>query len=129
MITYYLDNVADPLHPRLVRRVNNGSNPGDEITFDNTLGTAVAVDAFNLQFTYDINNGAGNPGGVQMIAADLGAGGACAPIACGPTQIRKVNLTLTTRAPNQVSGSATFLNNTLESQVSLRAMAFIDRYR
>lgn len=129
MITYYLDNVADPLHPRLVRRVNNGSNPGDEITFDNTRGTAVAVDAFNLQFTYDINNGAGNPGGVEMTVADQGAGGACAPNACGPTQIRKVNLRLMTRAPNRVSGSTTYLNNSLESQVSLRAMAFVDRYR
>jgi prepilin-type N-terminal cleavage/methylation domain-containing protein len=129
MISYYLDNVADPLHPRLVRRVNNGSIPGDEITFNNTRGTAVAVDAFNLQFTYDINNGAGNPGNVEMTAADQAPGGACGATACGRTQIRKANLTLTTRAPNRVSGSATFLNNTLESQVSLRAMAFVDRYR
>lgn len=125
MITYYLDNVTDPMHPQLVRRINNG----DWDTFDNTKGTAVAVDAFNLQFTYDINNGAGNPGGVEMTAADLGTGGACNPNACGPTQIRKINLRLTSRAPNQVSGSNTFLSNTLESQVSLRAMAFIDRYR
>ncbi len=125
MLTYYLDNIADPMHPRLVRRVNNGH----PTVFNNASGTAVAVDAFNLQFTYDINNGAGNPGGVEMNAADLGAGGACAPNACGPTQIRKVNLSLTSRAPNQVSGSLTFLNNTLESQVSLRAMAFVDRYR
>ncbi len=89
----------------------------------------MAVDAFNLQLTYDINNGSGNPGGVEMTAADQAPGGACGATACGPTQIRKVNLRLTTRAPNRVSGAAAFLNNTLESQVSLRAMAFVDRYR
>jgi hypothetical protein len=129
MITYYLDNVADPQHPRLVRRINNGTRPGDEITFDNTAGTAVAIDTFDLQFTYDISNGAGNPGGVEMNATDRGTGGACNPTACAETQIRKVNLRLSARAPNLVSGSTTFLRNTLESQVSLRAMAFVDRYR
>ena len=64
MITYYLDAVTDPEHPRLVRRVNNG----DPMTFDNTLGTAVAIDAVDLQFAYDISNGTGNPGDVEMTA-------------------------------------------------------------
>ena len=125
MITYYLDNTASPGHPRLVRRINNG----DEWTFNNDLGIAVAVDAFNLQLTFDINNGAGNPSGVEMNATDLGTGGACSPLECAPEQIRKVTLRLTSRSPNVVSGSTTFLSNTLESQVSLRAMAFVDRYR
>ena len=89
----------------------------------------MAVDVINLQLTYDINNGVGNPGGVEMTAADLGTGGACSPIACGRTQIRKVNMRMTSRAPNVVSGTTTFLRNTLDSQVSLRAMAFVDRYR
>lgn len=125
LITYYLDAVTEPEHPRLVRRVNNG-DPG---VFDNTLGTAVAVDAVDLQFAYDISNGTGNPGNVEMTVADLGTGGACNPNACAPTQIRKVNVLLTSRSPNQVSGLTTFLTNTLESQVSLRSMAFVDRYR
>ncbi len=125
LITYYLDNVSDALHPRLVRRINNG----DPLSFNNTLGTAVASDAVDLQFTYDISNGTSNPGGVEMNAADLGAGGACSPVACAQTQIRKVNVKLTSRAPNQLSNSTAFLTNTLESQVNLRAMAFVDRYR
>ena len=62
MITYYLDALTEPEHPRLVRRVNNG----DWEDFDNNLGTAVAVDAVDLQFTYDISNGTGNPGSVEM---------------------------------------------------------------
>ena len=38
---------------------------------------------------------------------------------------------MTTDRPlaEQVSRAATFLSNTLESQVSLRGMAFVDRYR
>ena len=55
------------MHPRLVRRVNNGH----PTTFDNDLGTAVALDAVDLQFAYDISNGTGNPGDVEMVAADL----------------------------------------------------------
>jgi hypothetical protein len=125
MLTYYLDNVTDPLRPRLVRRVNNG----DPLTFNNNLGTAVAMDTWDLQFTYDISNGTNNPGGVEMNAADMGAGGACAPDPCSETQIRKINLTLTSRSPNQISGQTRFMSNTLQSQVSLRAMAFVDRYR
>lgn len=125
MITYYLDNITDPEHPRLVRRVN----AGDPLLFLNTLGTAVAVDAVDLQFAYDISNGVTNPGGVEMNDDDLATTGACNPNACAPTQIRKVNVLLTSRSPNQVSGTANFLTNTLESQVALRSMAFVDRYR
>jgi prepilin-type N-terminal cleavage/methylation domain-containing protein len=126
MITYYLDATTQPGHPRLVRRVNNG----DWQTMDNTSGTAVAIDTYDLQFTYDINNGLGNPSAVEMSAADLAGSGACSPNPCGETQIRKINLRLTARASNQqASGVNRFLQNVVESQVSLRAMAFIDRYQ
>lgn len=122
MITYYIDSTTDPEHPRLVRRVNNG-DPG---TFDNNLGTAVAIDAVNLQFSYDISNGTTNPGGVEMNADDLSTIGACSPAACAETQIRKVNILLQSRAPDRKNS---YFENVLESQVSLRAMAFVDRYR
>lgn len=125
MITYYLDATTDAAHPRLVRRVNNGH----ATTFDNTLGTAVAIDVLNLQFAYDISNGTGNPGNVEMVAADMTTSGACTPNACGQTQIRKVNVVLMSRSPQQIAARTSFLSNTLESQVSLRAMAFVDRYR
>ncbi len=124
MITYYLDVSVDPLHPRLVRRINNG----DPLTYDNALGTSVGNDLVDLQFTYDISNGTGNPGGVQMVALDLTAGGACAPNPCGTTQIRKVNIQLTSRSQNPTAESG-YLLRALESQVSLRSMAFVDRYR
>jgi prepilin-type N-terminal cleavage/methylation domain-containing protein len=125
MITYYLDATLDPERPRLVRRVNNG----DPMTFDNTLGTAVAFDVPDLQFTYDINNGSTNPGGVEMVQADLDGTGACSPDPCGPTLVRKVNIEATARSMNRVLSGNTFFKNTLKSQVSLRGMSFVDRYR
>jgi Tfp pilus assembly protein PilW len=125
MISYYLDATHDPNHPRLARRINNGH----PTSFNNTLGTAVAIDAENLQFSYDISNGTTNPGGVEMNADDLTVAGACSPAACGPTQIRKVNVALTGRSRDSMNQAARVLRNTLQSQVSLRGMAFVDRYR
>jgi hypothetical protein len=125
MITYYLDAELDPERPRLVRRVNNG----DPYTFDNTLGTAVAFDVPDLQFTYDINNGSTNPGAVEMLPADLDGSGACSPDPCGPTLVRKVNVQAMARSMNRVLPGNAFFKNTLTSQVSLRGMAFVDRYR
>jgi hypothetical protein len=99
------------------------------MVFDNELGTAVAIDTVDLQFNYDISNGTGNPSGVEMNTADLDGSGSCAPAACSETQIRKVSLTLRSRPQPRVDGLDQVLTNTLQSQVSLRAMAFVDRYR
>src|SRR5690606_38119183 len=88
MISYYLDAVTDPQRPRLVRRLNNGH----PTLFDNTLGTAVAFNIENLQFTYDLADGVVNPANVRMVAGDLDGSGACAPDPCSPNQIRKLNV-------------------------------------
>ncbi|MEZ5289496.1 MAG: prepilin-type N-terminal cleavage/methylation domain-containing protein [Vicinamibacterales bacterium] len=125
LITYYIDNTLNAERPRLVRRVNNG----DPMTFDNTLGTAVAFDVPDLQLTYDINNGDTNPAGVEMLQADLDGSGACSPDPCGPTLVRKVNVEATARSMNRLPPSNHFFTNTLKSQVSLRGMTFVDRYR
>jgi hypothetical protein len=125
MITYYLDADTDSRHPRLVRRVNNG----DAQLFDNTKGTAVALDIENLQFTYDISNGTNNPGNVEMDAVDQDVAGACAPVACSATQIRKVNVHLAGRSANAGNSGLQVYRNSLQSQVSLRDMAFVDEYR
>jgi prepilin-type N-terminal cleavage/methylation domain-containing protein len=126
MITYYVDASTDPRHPRLVRRINNGH----PTTFNNQLGTAVAIDIENFQLSYDISNGTNNPGNVKMVAGDLTTAGACSPVACAATQIRKVNIALSGR--NRTLGNnprSMPLRNTLQSQVALRGMAFVDRYR
>ncbi|MCM3881275.1 MAG: hypothetical protein ND807_14305 [Vicinamibacterales bacterium] len=123
MISYYLDNVI-PGRPRLVRRINNGS----ATTFDNTSGVAVALDIENLQFTFDVADGATNPSNVRFTAADLAGTGACAPNPCNVNQIRKVNILLTGRSRNASQLNGKMFRNALNSQVSLRGMAFVDEY-
>jgi hypothetical protein len=125
MITYYLDNTTTPGSPRLVRRINNGH----PTTFNNNLGTAVAIDIENLQFSYDINDGGANPGNVEFVAADLAATGPCAPDPCSPTQIRKINITMTARSQNVNQPRARVYRNTLNSQVALRGMALVNDYQ
>lgn len=125
MITYYLDVTTTPGRPRLVRRMNNGH----PTNFNNTtLGSAVGFDVENLQISYDLNDGATNPSDVKMNAADLAGTGACAPNSCSPNQIRKVNITLTGRSAQKFQPLKRYFRNTLTSQVSLRALAFVDEY-
>jgi type II secretory pathway pseudopilin PulG len=126
MVSYYLDAVTTPGRPRLVRRMNNG----DPMTFDNNLGNVVAFDVENLQITYDLADGVTNPSGVRMTASDQAGTGACAPNPCSVNQIRKVNILLTGRSRLSIVGpSRQFLHNTLTTQVSLRSLSFVDRYR
>ena len=124
MISFYLDNTTTPGRPRLVRRINNGH----PTSFSNTLGTAVALDIENLQFSYDINDGAANPSNVRFTAADLNGTGVCAPDACSPTQIRKVNIVLTARSATGAQQLRAY-RNTLQSQVALRGMALVNEYQ
>jgi prepilin-type N-terminal cleavage/methylation domain-containing protein len=125
MITYYLDVTTDPRRPRLIRRSNNG----DPMNFDNTLGTVVAFDVENLTISYDLADGVANPTNVRMNDADFGGTGACAPRFCSPNQIRKVNIALSARSRLPLRSTRQFMHNTLVTQVSLRSLAFVDRYR
>jgi prepilin-type N-terminal cleavage/methylation domain-containing protein len=127
LISYYIDAVTDPTRPRLARRINNG----DPTTYNNNLGTAVAFDVENLQITYDLVDGVTNPSGIKMNAADLAgtAGGACAPLPCSANQIRKINVALTGRSRTPMRQTRQYFRNTLTTQISLRSMSFMDRYK
>jgi prepilin-type N-terminal cleavage/methylation domain-containing protein len=125
MITYYLDNTLDPTTPRLIRHMNWG-NPAASL---NQRGQTVAFAIENLQFTYDMVDGVSNPANVQMVAADLTAAGACAPNPCSPNQVRKVNLFIAGRSTREFSTTQRFFRSTLNTQVSLRSLALVDRYR
>jgi type II secretory pathway pseudopilin PulG len=128
LVSYYLDTVTDPLRPRLVRRVNNG----DPKTYNNALGTVVAFDVEDMKITYDLVDGVTNPAGARMTSDDL-AGvkttAACYPNPCSPNQIRKINITLTGRSRTPLRPTRQYLRNTLTTQVSLRSMSFMDRYK
>jgi prepilin-type N-terminal cleavage/methylation domain-containing protein len=125
MISYYLDTVTDPRRPRLVRRLNNGLWD----VFDNASGTAVAFDVEGLTITYDLADGLLNPSNVRMDDADLNGTGRCAPSPCYPNQIRKVNIVLSGRSRLPRRGTQQFFRNRLVTQVSLRSLAFVDRYK
>ena len=60
---------------------------------------------------------------------DLAGTGACAPRACSPNQIRKVNLTICRSIAATAEDDAGFPAQALVTQVSLRSLAFVDEYR
>jgi len=125
MITFYIDTLTTPGRPRLVRRLNSG----DPVAFNNNLGTAVAFDIENLQISYDLADGVTNPAGVKMTVADQNGTGRCAPNPCSRNNIRKVNIVLSGRSRVPTKGTRQFLRNRLQTQVSLRSLAFVDRYQ
>jgi hypothetical protein len=135
LISYYIDNITDPTRPRLVRRINNGH----ETTYNNnlppTMGTAVAFDVEDLQISYDlVDDDLTNPVGItgaKMNAADMSgtAGSSCPANPCSPNQIRKINLTLTGRSRVPLRTTRQYYRNSLTTQVSLRSMSFIDKYK
>lgn len=105
MITYYLDNVTDPLHVRLIRRIN--WNPGQPV------GETIE----NLQFKYNYVDGVTNPSGQQSIPAGL-----------SENQIRSVDVILGARSTSMWGKNHSYLRNNLMTQVSLRSMAYVNRY-
>jgi prepilin-type N-terminal cleavage/methylation domain-containing protein len=125
MISYYLDTTLDPATPRLMRHLNWG----DPAAAVNQRARTVAFGIDNLQFTYDMLDGVTNPSNVRMVDADFTTGGACAPSACSPNQIRKANLYLAGRSTQTFSLTKRFFRNALGTQVSLRSLALVDRYR
>jgi prepilin-type N-terminal cleavage/methylation domain-containing protein len=125
MITYYLDNTLDATTPRLIRHMNWG-DPNAAV---NMRGRTVAFAIENLQITYDMVDGANNPSNVRMVAADLTSTGACAPQPCSPNQVRKMNVFVAGRSAERFSATRQFFRNTLTTQVSLRSLALVDRYK
>ncbi len=125
MISYYLDTSIDPTTPRLMRHLNWGP-PALPV---NQRGMAVAFAIDNLQFSYDMVDGDSNPSNVKMVAADLAGTGRCAPDACSPNQIRKVNVYLAGRSAQTFSVTKRFFRNALATQVSLRSLALVNRYQ
>jgi Tfp pilus assembly protein PilW len=106
MISYYVDRVTDPTLPRLMRQVN-GSAP-----------QAIALGVENMQLTYDFVDGVGNPTNVEDV-----------PVANSANQIRKINLFMSARSLDLNSHTKQFYRNTVATQIGLRSLSFMDRYR
>ncbi len=115
MVTYYLDNVTSPPWVRLVRQINMpvvGSTTVDQ-------PTPVGETLENLQFTYNFVDGITNPSNQPTV-----------PAGNSESQIRSVNVYLAARSNyNLNKGTSTsYARNNLTTQVSLRSMAYVDRY-
>lgn len=108
MISYYLDNISSPPYVRLIRRVNfNAPSPVGE-----TLE--------NLQFTYNLVDGVTNPSNLQVL-----------PNSSSESQIRSVNVLLGARSTYLTKGGSKpmYARNNLVSQISLRSMAYYNKYQ
>ena len=115
MVTYYLDNVTSPPWVRLVRQINlpvAGSTTVDQ-------PTPVGETLENLQFTYNFVDGITNPANQPTV-----------PAGNSESQIRSVDVYLAARSNyNLNKGTSTsYARNNLMTQVSLRSMAYVDRY-
>jgi hypothetical protein len=107
MITYYVDKITDPLHPRLMREVN--FNPPQ----------VVAESLENLQFTYNFADGT-SPAPVNQAGV---------PAADNENQIRSVNVYIGARSSNHKVGSTQYARTNLSTQVALRSMAYFNTYK
>lgn len=105
MVTYYLDFTTDPQMPRLVRRINN--RPGQ----------VVGLVLEDLQLSYDLVDGVTNPTNVKTPSAPN-----------SPNQIRKVNIFISGRSSAKIRNINDYLRHSLTTQVSLRSLAFVNRY-
>ena len=106
LISYYIDAVTDPALPRLVRQVNMGAR------------LAIALGVENYQLTYDLVDGGANPTNIETPVAPS-----------SPNHIRKANLFLAARSLAVNARTRQFFRNTVATQVSLRSLAFVDRYQ
>jgi hypothetical protein len=106
MISYYVDTATDPALPRLMRQVNGGAP------------RAIALGVENLQLSYDFVDGVGNPTNQESV-----------PAANSPNQIRKVNLFMSARSLDLNTHTKQYYRNTVATQIGLRSLSFMDRYR
>lgn len=102
MITYYVDQTTDPGHPRLDRQVGFGT----------PLALAGLVES--LEISYNLVDGVTNP-------TDVGN-------PSSPNQIRSINLEIGVRSDDKVAQINDYLRAALNTQITLRNMAFVDRY-
>lgn len=112
MITYYLDSITDPNHPRLMRAVNfNAPQP-------------VAETLENLQFAYNFADGT-VPAPVNQFAVPT----LPAPLGDNENQIRSVNVYLGARSSSTAAVTGKYVRTNLATQVALRSMAYFNTYK
>lgn len=109
MYTYYVDPSNGT--PRLMRRYNMGTPQ------------ALAGVVEDLQLTYDLVDGQVNPTNIADLPVALNG------VTYSANQIRKVSLHIGVRSENKSLRLHDFLRNHLSTVVSIRNLAFVDRYQ
>jgi hypothetical protein len=108
MISYYLDNVTAPPYTRLIRQVN----------FNPPMPVGETLE--NLQFTYNFIDGVNNPANQPTV-----------PLGNSESNIRSVNVYLGARSNYAVrlGNETVYARSNLMTQVSLRSLAYVNRYQ
>ena len=108
MVSYYLDNWSSPPYVRLIRQVNFYS----PVPVGETLE--------NLQFTYNFVDAITNPANQPSV-----------PAGNSESQIRSVDVFLGARSTYRVhqGNDIGYARSNLMTQVSLRSMAYVNRYQ
>jgi prepilin-type N-terminal cleavage/methylation domain-containing protein len=111
MVTYYVDNVSTPGVPRLARRINAAA------------GQALAGVVEDLDLTFDLVDGVNNPVNQKGVPVTVGG------ILYTPNQIRKINLHVGVRSEDVSLRQHDFVRNHLNTVISVRSLAYVDRYQ
>jgi hypothetical protein len=103
MISYYLDNISVPNHVELIRRINfnTGQTVGDTLQ--------------NLHFTFNFNDG-------------VAVNETIVPAGYSENQIRSVNVFLGAQSDTISQKTGKYIQNSVQTQVSLRSMAYFNQY-
>lgn len=109
MVTYYLDNVADPIRPRLMRQLNfNTAQPVGDV-----------LEALQVRFNFVDGN---TPPTFYPNSSTVPAG-------LNENHIRSVNIFLGARSNRPTSKTFTYLRDNLSTQVSVRSLSYFNRYQ
>jgi type II secretory pathway pseudopilin PulG len=109
MITYYLDNVADPQRPRLMRQMN----------FSPAQPVGDVVEALTVRYNFVDGN---TPPRFYAKQSTVPAG-------LSESNIRSANVFLGARSNRPESKSHKYLRDNMSTQVSLRSLSYFDRYQ
>jgi len=109
MITYYLDNVADPLRPRLMRQLNfNIAQPVGDV-----------VEALTVRYNFVDGN----------TPPTFFAKQSTVPPGLSESNIRSVNVFLGARSNRPQSRTSKYLRDNMSTQLSLRSLSYFNRYQ
>jgi type II secretory pathway pseudopilin PulG len=109
MVTYYLDNVADPVRPRLMRQLN----------FNTPQPVGDVIEALTVRYNFV---DASTP-------PTFYAKQSAVPAGLSESNIRSVNVFLGARSNRAQSKTARYLRDNMSTQVSLRSLSYFNKYQ